>query len=147
MFEPCNVWGFCVGWFIQKDLLLFCWHARPKIPVRRAFIQTQQYGTAWPGSCADRESRLSDLLKGTAAIQHLDENHERPVSTKWRHETPETCNLHSANVSLRVCSCNLKVNEKSNLNFTIENIPTSPSERCYDRRGSVTHSCTLYYSV
>lgn len=57
---------------------MFCWHTR----LYPAFIQTQQYGTTWPGGRADRESGLSDLLKGKAAIQHLEENNKHLISTK-----------------------------------------------------------------
>lgn len=75
--------AFCTGWCIQKDLLLFCRRTHPKPQWDRLFIQTQQYGTTWPGSRADRESRLSDLLKDTAAIQHRLEN---PRTTHFHKE-------------------------------------------------------------
>lgn len=110
-------------------MLLFCWHTHPKprwdkllykhsnmepLGLEAVQIENQGWVTYWR-----TRQQFSTWMKTT---------NKHPVSTKWRHKTPEKCNLHSANVSLRVCSCNLKVNEKSNFNFTIENIPTSPSE-------------------
>lgn len=68
-----------------------------------------------------RESSLADLLKGTAAISCSQMKTPNNPFPKTRQRTREKCNLHSANVSLPVFSGNLKVNKKSNLNFTREN--------------------------
>lgn len=124
MFERCNVrtckdsaW---VDLFRKKKkkkspAFVLLTHTHVQTPGETSFYTNTAIWNHLTWKAERWESRLSDLLKGTAAIQHLDGNYEHPVSpqsTDTKHQ--EERDLHTANVSARVCVCSyhLKVNEK-----------------------------------
>lgn len=112
---------FCIVGFLHKGpAIMLLTHL--SVPQRENSLYTNTAiwkQLAWK----QRESSLTDLLKGTAAISCSEMKTPNNPFPKTRQRTWEKCNLHSANVSLPVFSGNLKVNKKSNLNFTRGNKP------------------------
>lgn len=120
--------SFCVG-FLHRGLFLCCWHTFLFPSEEQSFYTN----TAMWRQLAWKlwESSLTDLLKGTGAISSTEMKTPNNPFPKTRQKTQEKCNLHSANVSLPVFSGNLKVNKKSNLNFTRENKPIRTFHCCW----------------